>query len=87
MRSLISGHVQGVGYRYNTRKKAMALGLTGWVRNLPDGRVEAVVEGDHAQVNSLVEWFQSGPPAARVETVSTHEEQLQHFESFEIRHS
>lgn len=87
VRSLISGHVQGVGYRYNTRKKAMALGLTGWVRNLPDGRVEAVVEGDHAQVNSLVEWFQSGPPAARVETVSTHEEQLQHFESFEIRHS
>lgn len=84
---LISGRVQGVGYRYNTQKKAMALGLVGWVRNLPDGRVEAVVEGDRAQVTSLVEWFHSGPPAAVVEAVSSEGQPLQHFEGFEIRRS
>ncbi len=85
MRSLISGRVQGVGYRYSTQKKAMALGLAGWVRNLPDGRVEAVMEGDRAQVTSLVEWFQSGPPSAVVEAVSTEEQPVQNFEGFEIR--
>ena len=87
VRSLISGRVQGVGYRYNTQQKAVALGLTGWVRNLPDGRVEAVVEGNSAQVDSLVEWFQSGPPAAGVEAVNIEEEPLQNFEGFEIRQS
>ena len=85
VRSLISGRVQGVGYRYSTQKKAMALGLAGWVRNLPDGRVEAVVEGDPAQVTSLVKWFQSGPPAAVVEAVSTEERQVQNFDGFEMR--
>ena len=85
VRSLISGRVQGVGYRYSTQQKAVTLGLTGWVRNLPDGRVEAVVEGKTAQVNSLVEWFQGGPRAAYVEAVSTEEEPLQNFEGFEIR--
>lgn len=85
LRSLISGRVQGVGYRYSTREKAMALGLAGWVRNLPDGRVEAVVEGDRTQVIRLVEWLQSGPSAARVDAVKTAEQPLQHFATFEIR--
>ena len=85
VRSLISGRVQGVGYRYSTQQKAVALGLAGWVRNLPDGRVEAVVEGNSVQVDSLVEWLQSGPPAADVEAVNTQEEPLQNFEGFEIR--
>ena len=87
MRSLISGRVQGVGYRYNTQQKAAALGLTGWVRNLPDGRVEAAIEGNSAQVDNLVKWFQSGPPAAYVEAVNIEEEPLQNFEGFEIRRS
>ncbi len=70
---------------YNTQKKATALGLTGWVRNLPDGRVEAVVEGNPARLTNLMEWFQSGPPAADVKAVSTEEQPLQNFEGFEIR--
>ncbi len=68
-RLLISGEVQGVGYRYWTVKEARRLGLGGWVRNLPDGRVEAEVEGERAAVGALVRWCHAGPPAARVDGV------------------
>ncbi|MCM1984293.1 acylphosphatase [Lyngbya confervoides] len=84
LRSLISGHVQGVGYRYATQDKAQALGLLGWVRNCPDGRVEAMIEGDRAQVEALVDWFWSGPPGARVSEVRTESKPLQQFQRFEI---
>jgi len=62
----VSGRVQGVFYRSNTRRKALELGLTGWVRNLPDGRVEAVVEGEEGQVEKLIQWCRRGPPLAAV---------------------
>ena len=88
-RVLISGRVQGVGYRYSTRENAIALGVVGWVRNLPNGQVEALLEGESEQVNSLVKWCHSGPPAAKVTAVETHVETqaqaLERFETFEIR--
>jgi acylphosphatase len=66
---LVSGRVQGVYYRQSTVEEARRRGLTGWVRNLPDGRVEAEAEGERAEVLALVEWCRSGPPAARVDGV------------------
>lgn len=63
---LISGRVQGVWYRDSARRRASELGLSGWARNLPDGRVEAVAEGPRRQVERFIEWCHEGPPAARV---------------------
>ena len=85
LRVLISGQVQGVGYRYSTREKAIALGIVGWVRNLPDGRVEAMIAGAAAPTDSMMQWFYSGPPAAQVTAVSTERQPVQSFDSFEIR--
>ena len=62
----VSGRVQGVFYRSNTRRKALELGLTGWVRNLPDGRVEAIVEGEENRVDELIQWCRRGSPSAAV---------------------
>lgn len=79
----ISGRVQGVFFRMHTHKKALALKLTGWVKNLPDGRVEAFAEGDEAVLEELIEWCHQGPPAADVEHVEIHwshdENQYQDF--------
>jgi len=65
----IHGRVQGVFYRDTMRRVAQSLGLTGWVKNLPDGRVEAVVEGEEEKVERLVSWCHRGPPAAHVSKV------------------
>ncbi len=61
--------MQGVWYRASTRKKATGLQLTGWVRNCPDGSVEALAEGPRDAVEQLVTWCRSGPPAARVDAL------------------
>lgn len=66
---LIKGRVQGVGYRWSTREKAAALGLSGWVRNLADGSVEACALGDRAVIDSLIEWCKVGPAHADVSSV------------------
>jgi acylphosphatase len=66
---VITGRVQGVFFRANAMAEAQRLGLTGYVQNLPDGAVEAIVEGDGAQVEEFVGWCRVGPPAARVEDV------------------
>ena len=63
----VSGLVQGVFFRANTRTKAESLGLVGFVRNTADGGVEVVAEGERAQLEGLVAWCRQGPPAARVE--------------------
>ncbi len=85
--ALITGRVQGVGYRFTTQEQALTLGLVGWVRNRPDGRVEAMVEGDRAQVERLMQWFHNGPVTAKVEAVVIEEQPLQYFKQFEIRRS
>lgn len=63
---MISGKVQGVWYRASTKKKAEELGLTGWVKNMSDGNVEAVFEGDAVKVDEMISWCWIGPPLARV---------------------
>lgn len=68
-RILVSGRVQGVGYRDWVVRTAQRSGLTGWVRNLKDGRVEIVASGDEAALGHLVEACREGPPLARVEHV------------------
>lgn len=65
----ISGKVQGVFYRATAVEVARKLGLAGWVRNLPDGRVEAVAQGDEEQIEEFIRWCRNGPPAARVEDI------------------
>ena len=65
----VYGTVQGVFFRYNTKRLADQLGVSGWVRNLPDGRVEAYFEGEEDAVRRMVEWCHVGPPLARVERV------------------
>lgn len=68
-RCLISGRVQGVFYRASTAERARALGLTGYAKNLPDGRVEVLAWGEESAVKELCEWLWRGPPAAKVERV------------------
>jgi len=63
---LVTGRVQGVAFRWATRARAAELGVAGWVRNLDDGRVEVLAEGEEAAVEALVRWLAEGPPAARV---------------------
>ncbi len=83
----ISGKVQGVFFRATTRDKANELGVKGWVRNLRDGRVEAVFEGDEDAVKKLIEWCHVGPPAARVEKVEVkYEDYRGEFDTFSIRY-
>lgn len=82
---IISGRVQGVSFRYATRREAEHLGVTGWVRNLPDGNVEAVVEGEESKVDELTAWCHQGPPAARVDRVDIRREPYEgKFKRFEI---
>lgn len=64
---IVHGRVQGVSFRHYTCRRALELGVTGWVRNLPDGSVEGLFEGGEPAVQALVEWCRNGPPTARVE--------------------
>ncbi|MFD7735637.1 acylphosphatase [Kitasatospora phosalacinea] len=74
-RVLVSGTVQGVFFRDSCRRAAAEAGVAGWVRNLPDGRVEAVFEGEPAAVDRMVAWMRHGPSRAVVERVEVQEEQ------------
>lgn len=69
----VSGRVQGVFYRASARQQAIELGLTGYARNLPDGRVEVLAVGEATAVKSLIDWLGRGPPAAQVANVEVHE--------------
>jgi len=82
----IHGRVQGVFYRQSTREKAHSLGLTGWVKNCPDGSVAAVFEGDREVVEAMIEWCRRGPVAARVsEVVVAWRAFRGEFSGFEVR--
>jgi acylphosphatase len=82
----IYGRVQGVFFRAWMREKADALKVTGWVRNCPDGRVEAHVEGEDAAVEQMIELLRRGPPSARVEDVRLWDVEPCEFDDFEVRH-
>ncbi|MBI3855294.1 MAG: acylphosphatase [Planctomycetes bacterium] len=85
-RLLISGIVQGVGYRWSCRREAQGLGLTGWVRNLPDGRVEALLQGTREQVEQMIKWCYRGPEESRVSDIAvSYEEGPEEFRDFGIR--
>jgi acylphosphatase len=84
-RVMVSGRVQGVAFRAATRRQASAAGLAGWVRNLADGRVEAVFEGEPDAVAALLAWCREGPGYARVAGVECAEEPPEGLTGFEIR--
>ncbi len=85
-RYYVSGLVQGVGFRYATVRIARRLGLVGFVRNLPDGRVEVLAEGTPESVQELENWLHHGPPMARVDHLERHDvSPTGAFHDFEIR--
>jgi acylphosphatase len=82
----VSGRVQGVYYRKNARRSALSLDLTGWVRNLPDRRVEAVAEGERTRVEEFLGWCREGPSMAIVRGLEVAwEEATGEFETFRIK--
>lgn len=84
---LISGRVQGVAFRHSTKAEADVLGLSGWVRNLDDGRVEALAEGPRETLETFVAWCHRGPPSARVAGVAvTWSDATGEHASFAVRH-
>lgn len=83
-RIVVSGMVQGVGYRYFARRIAKSLGLRGWARNRPDGSVELLAEGNEDDLLALVEGLRQGPLIADVETVEVEEVPTQGHAEFEV---
>jgi len=83
--ALVSGRVQGVGFRHHTKVRARELGLAGWVRNQADGRVEVWAEGEARAVEALVEWLRRGPPAARVEALDLADKVPADHPHFKVR--
>lgn len=83
----ISGHVQGVFFRISTRKLAVKLGLTGWVKNNNDGSVDCLAEGDKSKLEELVDWCKQGFDYAQVEKIEVGwEEYVGEFNNFEIKY-
>lgn len=84
---VVSGRVQGVWFRGNTQRAAVAAGVRGWVRNLPDRRVEAVLQGDRASVESVIDFIRTGPPgAAVIDCVVSWRPAGEVFHGFDIRY-
>jgi len=84
----VSGFVQGVFFRYETRRRARQKNVTGWVRNLPDGRVEAIFEGEKGDVLDTISFCRGGPPGAVVRDVRVYwEEPTGEFKDFRITYS
>lgn len=84
-RVTVRGRVQGVFFRAEASSRARSLGLAGWVRNLPDGSVEAVFEGEQERVASMLRWCGHGPAGARVDSVGVEWEPPSGDEAFEVR--
>lgn len=81
----VSGRVQGVSFRQYTSEQAERLDLAGWVRNLDDGRVELLFEGEEAAVHALAAWLEMGPKLAKVTTVELEAQPLQGIAGFVVR--
>lgn len=81
----VSGRVQGVFFRRETYEQSIARGLTGWVRNLPDGRVEAMICGEEADVAAMQAWLWEGPRAAQVSDVEVQQRPFEVLQTFEVR--
>jgi len=87
IRLIVSGRVQGVFFRDFTKRKALSLGIRGFVRNLPDGSVEAVAQGPELKVSQLVEFCRKGPDGAYVDNIETGDYKgKEEFDSFSIRY-
>lgn len=84
-RVVVHGHVQGVFFRETTRRRALAAGLAGWVRNRTDGSVEAVFEGERDSLDRLVAFVREGPRGARVAWIDVASEDPEGLSDFEIR--
>jgi acylphosphatase len=82
----ITGRVQGVFFRAWTQQQADALGVTGWVRNCPDGRVDVHVEGQDSAVEAMIDRLRRGPRAADVDDVRLWDAEPCDFDDFEVRH-
>jgi acylphosphatase len=85
LRVQVRGRVQGVFFRAEARARAESLGVAGWIRNLPDGSVEAVFEGEDDRVESMVEWSRHGPAGAEVEAVDVEREDPVGERGFRVR--
>ncbi|MFB6212541.1 MAG: acylphosphatase [Candidatus Magasanikbacteria bacterium] len=82
----IFGKVQGVGFRFNTKRTADKLGVSGFVKNKEDGSVYTEVEGEPEKVDKFIEWCKEGPSFARVKRIEKEEGGIQDYEDFEIRY-
>ncbi len=80
----VKGKVQGVSFRYYTKREADLKDVSGWVKNLSDGRVEAVFEGSEENVEKMVEWCRTGPDLASVEDIDVRKEQAKGEDGFSI---
>lgn len=86
VRILLSGIVQGVGFRYFAYRKAKKMGVTGYVRNLSDGRVEVVAEAEDSVLEDFINEIENGPPFAYVSKMELEELTPMHFDTFEIKY-
>ncbi len=83
---IVKGIVQGVNFRYYTQRQAIRYNITGWVRNLPDGSVAALFEGEEQDVEAMAQWCRHGPPSAQVTELIVQPEEYQgEFSSFSIK--
>ena len=83
---IVSGRVQGVFFRANVKNKAIELNLNGYAKNLENGNVEVVAEGDENKINELIEFIKQGPGIAKVENIKINHKEPENFKSFEVIH-
>ena len=81
----ISGRVQGVGFRAFTRNQAATFDIKGWVKNLSDGRVELVIQGEKSKVKAMINKVKEGPSFARVDDIEINDEKSENFNDFKIK--
>lgn len=83
--AFVSGFVQGISFRYYTKDLAVKLGLKGWAKNLIDGRVEVIAEGNRSEIDSLIAFLKKGPQGARIKNVEIKEEEYKgEFKDFDV---